>query len=131
MALKATKNPTESSESQRANSDTTAPEIMGVVDAYFMEKYRERYLMFDYLERSYIGGIGYKTGIDAFGHPLLIEHEAETPANIAGSPTSLYTKAVNSTGGVSLLKEVMRKSSLFQTGMPITRFWGSKSRRKE
>lgn len=44
---------------------------------YFRKDFDQRVMLFDFLEASYNGGIGYKDAFDAHGAAVLIEHENE------------------------------------------------------
>jgi len=77
------------------DDNTDNPMLVGVLEVHFMEGFAQRQQLFDFLEASYGGGIGYKQAVDAHGNPMLIEHEAETPAPTSG--TSFFDAAVSET----------------------------------
>ena len=59
--------------------------------AHFLPDLSERISLFNFLDASYKGGIAYKNSEDAFGHPILIEHENEYPGGSNGK--SLFESA--------------------------------------
>lgn len=63
-----------------SGSPVGTAEVGRVGVAHFHELLSARLLLFDFLNTSYVGGVDYKNGFDAFGQPLLVEHENELPS---------------------------------------------------